>query len=159
MSYIDSLLLCSANLIYFWSTEHLNLPQSVVLFPNHFCFTHVSLTYLIPIFWLDINECAKNTTLCAPGECMNKNGGYVCDCPEGFQANAQKTECIGEWSLISYRVKPMSYRMHSNENGKIKSSIFLLALITNSNIIFLKVILENLFIGKKGFIYFCTLVS
>jgi hypothetical protein len=46
------------------------------------------------ILLLDIDECAKSTHDCGRGQlCINRAGGYVCQCPSGHALNEHK-ECI-----------------------------------------------------------------
>lgn len=43
---------------------------------------------------LDIDECAKSTHDCGRGQlCINRVGGYICQCPSGHVLNEQK-ECV-----------------------------------------------------------------
>jgi fibulin 1/2 len=46
------------------------------------------------ILLLDIDECAKSTHDCGHGQqCINRVGGYVCQCPSGHVINENKA-CI-----------------------------------------------------------------
>lgn len=42
----------------------------------------------------DINECLIFTGLCKNGRCVNTDGGYRCDCAQGFKADSAGTKCI-----------------------------------------------------------------
>ncbi|XP_046415905.1 fibrillin-2-like isoform X1 [Neodiprion fabricii] len=42
----------------------------------------------------DINECAINSGLCRHGYCRNIDGGYRCDCWEGFELSHDGKSCI-----------------------------------------------------------------
>ena len=44
--------------------------------------------------YLDINECATNTSNCSQ-TCINSIGGYSCDCYHGYSLNADKAGCDG----------------------------------------------------------------
>jgi hypothetical protein len=43
---------------------------------------------------LDIDECAGSTHDCGKGQsCINRVGGYICQCPSGHVVNERK-ECV-----------------------------------------------------------------
>jgi hypothetical protein len=43
---------------------------------------------------LDIDECARSTHDCGQGQsCINRVGGYICQCPSGHVVNERK-ECV-----------------------------------------------------------------
>ncbi|XP_061136255.1 latent-transforming growth factor beta-binding protein 4-like [Syngnathus typhle] len=41
----------------------------------------------------DVNECVASGGVCAPGECVNSEGGYRCVCPPGYKTDARKSSC------------------------------------------------------------------
>lgn len=45
----------------------------------------------------DVDECSERPDRCAPGVCINTDGGYSCDCDAGYEPNDDGTECIGEY--------------------------------------------------------------
>ena len=46
---------------------------------------------------LDVDECAEDSSLCQPtGTCKNTEGGYTCECPEGYVVDASGTRCVDE---------------------------------------------------------------
>ncbi|XP_026325907.1 fibrillin-2-like isoform X2 [Hyposmocoma kahamanoa] len=51
----------------------------------------------------DINECEEATDHCSPGVCINIEGGYTCDCDNGWQLNADGTSCIDRRTSQCYR--------------------------------------------------------
>jgi len=45
-------------------------------------------------FFIDIDECAASTHDCGQGQlCINRVGGYICQCPSGHVVNERK-ECV-----------------------------------------------------------------
>jgi hypothetical protein len=45
----------------------------------------------------DINECTATPGLCRNGYCINDQGGYHCDCYEGFEPSSDRKQCIGNY--------------------------------------------------------------
>ena len=45
-------------------------------------------------FLLDIDECL-NPDNCQYGDCRNRDGSYVCQCPRYYELNPSGTGCIG----------------------------------------------------------------
>lgn len=50
-----------------------------------------------PLSLSDINECS---TASCKGQCVNKEGGFVCDCRAGMQLSPDKHSCVGEGKNI-----------------------------------------------------------
>nr|XP_006626990.1 PREDICTED: fibrillin-2 [Lepisosteus oculatus] len=42
----------------------------------------------------DENECRTKPGICENGRCVNTLGSYICDCNDGFQSSATRTQCI-----------------------------------------------------------------
>ena len=43
----------------------------------------------------DVNECEINSARCGVGTCVNTEGNYTCECPEGFFLKDNRN-CIGK---------------------------------------------------------------
>lgn len=41
---------------------------------------------MIAFLFADINECALHPHICGVGYCINDQGKYHCECPEGYMA-------------------------------------------------------------------------
>ena len=54
----------------------------------------------------DIDECAENSSLCPSfiKKCVNMDGGYRCNCSDGFQENAETGNCEGQWEGVGVRL-------------------------------------------------------
>lgn len=48
------------------------------------------------MYFTDINEC-DNPDNCLYGTCVNNQGGYICQCPMGYENNPTGTGCIGKY--------------------------------------------------------------
>ena len=48
----------------------------------------------------DIDECVNNN-LCGNGECVNTQGSYVCNCPEGYDSAVACRDLLGK-TLLSH---------------------------------------------------------
>lgn len=54
-------------------------------------------TYFSLIFRLDVDECATGIHKCGPNEkCINKDGGYLCQCHPGYMPIGEQCEDIDE---------------------------------------------------------------
>lgn len=43
---------------------------------------------------VDVDECSESSDVCPAGhQCTNFMGGYRCDCPQGFELNAESQQC------------------------------------------------------------------
>lgn len=62
---------CIGNRIEYFPLESKNIPSIVIV--------HI-------IFHLDVNECALHPQICGVGHCINDQGKYHCECPEGYMA-------------------------------------------------------------------------
>lgn len=53
--------------------------------------------------FLDIDECEETPGLCRGGLCVNTDGSYKCECPEGHELSPDKQSCkdIDECSRTS----------------------------------------------------------
>ena len=57
-----------------------------------------------------MDECVKGTHQCDGDQvCTNRQGGYVCNCPQGFRLNAQRqcqdiNECESYYGRVSMTV-------------------------------------------------------
>ena len=49
----------------------------------------------------DMDECADNVNLCENGGCVNAEGGYSCQCNEGFTPTVDSKACQGTVNLFS----------------------------------------------------------
>lgn len=49
----------------------------------------------------DVDECADGRERCAPGVCINTEGGFQCDCDVGYEPSPDLMECIGETPTLS----------------------------------------------------------
>lgn len=43
---------------------------------------------------LDIDECVENEGICEDGNCINTEGGVICECPEGFVLSTDGQKCV-----------------------------------------------------------------
>lgn len=51
----------------------------------------------------DVDECAERRERCAPGVCINTEGGFLCDCDTGYQRSDDGHACIGALPFPSHR--------------------------------------------------------
>lgn len=49
----------------------------------------------------DIDECDENDKLCENGKCFDTQGGYYCNCNDGFIASDDFKSCIGLFKLYN----------------------------------------------------------
>ena len=53
----------------------------------------------------DINECAEQRHLCAPGgQCRNTEGGYMCVCNRGYKLDSTGQKCIGKTNIYVHYI-------------------------------------------------------
>ena len=43
---------------------------------------------------IDIDECSITHGVCGPGKCRNINGGFECDCNEGYEVAPMMQVCM-----------------------------------------------------------------
>ena len=41
-----------------------------------------------------MNECLESAGICEGGACVNTDGGFICECPEGFVHSQNGMKCI-----------------------------------------------------------------
>lgn len=46
------------------------------------------------VFSLDINECAMQG-ICNNGQCVNAQGGFQCECKQGYALDDEGKDCLG----------------------------------------------------------------
>ncbi|CAH0559244.1 unnamed protein product [Brassicogethes aeneus] len=51
----------------------------------------------------DINECAVDENICQNGRCINLQGGYRCDCFDGFESSPDGKRCVDKRLDLCYR--------------------------------------------------------
>lgn len=57
-----------------------------------YLYTHLSFVY----WFLDIDECLNEDSLCEHGQCTNKAGSYECECEIGYIPAEDKRSCVGK---------------------------------------------------------------
>ena len=67
----------------------------------------------------DIDECAE-ISVCLQGECMNTNGSFICNCPEGLQFKSDRSDCDGRYTGV---VCELLVLYSSTSRVKIKDSM------------------------------------
>ena len=58
---------------------------------------------IIVINCIDIGECLIGTHNCSQ-LCVELDGGYECDCSEGYEIGDDEVTCEGNWPLCSYTI-------------------------------------------------------
>lgn len=43
---------------------------------------------------VDVNECQDSAGICEGGACINTDGGFICECPDGFVLSQNGIKCI-----------------------------------------------------------------
>lgn len=56
---------------------------------------HVTVCGSSPCTYIEVDECARNSGLCAPGRCVNTLGSYRCACSQGFTTLVNTPGCLG----------------------------------------------------------------
>lgn len=70
----------------------------MLYFPWLWSFTSLGYDALLPLFYSDINECEEQTNSCEQ-KCVNKVGGYTCECLDGY--SMQNGSCkIGNFHFL-----------------------------------------------------------
>lgn len=52
-------------------------------------------------WFLDIDECLNEDSLCEHGQCTNKAGSYECECEIGYIPAEDKKSCVGKTLLLN----------------------------------------------------------
>lgn len=50
---------------------------------------------------LDINECQMTPDICSNGMCINNQGSFRCDCPQGFVLGPDGRNCLGKLFFLN----------------------------------------------------------
>ena len=58
-------------------------------------FHHPTVPFSNAVSFPDIDECARDPTLCRGGRCVNTPGSYTCQCPEGHELTPTGKACKG----------------------------------------------------------------
>ena len=105
--------------VLFTTVEHVekNLwcRASVGVFGFYFSFLSFQITLASFIFqsniiisFLDKNEC-ELFSVCEHGSCFNTDGGYYCECDQGFQEIESRRGCIGKKLWIFHRTNQLEF--------------------------------------------------
>ena len=73
----------------------------------------------------DINECEVFTSVCKGGGlCVNTDGSFKCNCPEGLTLDATGKNCVGKNITKSYFLENLFPVLHCNDLFDGKSELF-----------------------------------
>lgn len=62
---------------------------------NPGCCVVVNVCYILYACMLtDVNECQDSGGICEGGACVNTDGGFICECPDGFVLSQNGMRCI-----------------------------------------------------------------
>lgn len=88
--------ICSCSHVDVHRWHHSQIPMMSV-FPRMTEFLCWCL--LLPV--VDVDECEVNPDACVNGYCVNNQGSYRCDCPQGWQLALDGRTCQGNNQLIT----------------------------------------------------------
>ena len=57
---------------------------------------HLIPIYLCVVNSSDVNECTTGFPKCEFGRCQNIDGGYFCECNEGYEPSPSGQRCLGK---------------------------------------------------------------
>ena len=50
----------------------------------------------------DVDECAEDASVCGEGRCLNTEGGYQCQCKDGYQLTVDGRQCVDNRRGVCY---------------------------------------------------------
>lgn len=63
----------------------------------------------------DLNECAMMPDACVGGECINTDGSFRCECPQGYRLDPSGKKCVGKCLRFSPRPAHRPFRCSNLE--------------------------------------------
>ena len=60
----------------------------------------VDLVLVRLFYYIQVNECEVDLSLCRGGTCRNLPGEYVCECPDGLELSLDGRSCVGKIILL-----------------------------------------------------------